>query len=80
MLLLWVVPISLVVGSLLSVQFFAAQGSVPLSSADEKAAELVMFAVSGVISALLAAGLAVLGFRLRAERVHSELPGGMAAA
>jgi lysylphosphatidylglycerol synthetase-like protein (DUF2156 family) len=79
-LLLWVVPISLVVGSLLSVQFFAAQGSVPLSSADEKAAELVMFAVSGVISALLAAGLAVLGFRLRAERVHSELPGGMAAA
>lgn len=79
-LLLWVVPISLVVGSLLSVQFFAAQGSVPLSSADEKAAELVMFAVSGVSSALLVAGLAVLGFRLRAERVHSELPGGMAAA
>lgn len=73
-------PISLVAGSLLSLQFFAMQGSMPLSSADERAAELVMFAAGGVLSALLATGLAVLGFRLRAERAHSDSPGRMATA
>ncbi|MGK2853834.1 MAG: permease prefix domain 1-containing protein [Microbacteriaceae bacterium] len=79
-LMLWVVPTSLVVGSLLSIQFLAFQGSVPLTSADERTAELVMLVAGGVVYALIAAGMGVLGFRLNAQKVPSDNTPGFAVA
>lgn len=64
-LLLFVVPILLTFASLAGLQLTAGEGTGQLTSLDQSRIELILFIVQGAISALLAAGFAILGVRLR---------------
>jgi len=64
-LLIVIVPVLLVIGSFVGLQTIMDEASQPRSTFDEDRLDLALFIAQGVVCVLVAAGLAILGFRLR---------------